>query len=142
MKYHNILLNSLNRSKLISILVVLYILVFFNACPRGPVAEEEITIQFNGTVTDESTGLPIAGANVQVYAYRINKVYQSTKTDQEGQYNMEYSGPFKYKNPLSDVGGSQPVELRAVAEGYTSDFEQINTTDSFQTINFVLTPLD
>jgi len=138
MDYHVCLSNSSHHFKLISILVVVYILFFLNACPWEPVAEEERTVQLTGTVSDENTGHPIAGANIQVYAFRINQIYQSTITDQEGRYNMEYSGPFSYRNPGSDFGGSQPVELRAIAEGYSSQFKQIHPTDSFQIIDFAL----
>jgi len=133
--------NSTHLFQLVSILVVVYILVYFYACPWEPAAEEERKVRLTGTVTDESTGHPIAGANVQAYAFRINRVYQSTITDQEGRNNMEYSGPFSYRNLGSDIG-SQPNELSAIAEGYSSQFKQIHPTDSFQIIDFTLAPLD
>jgi len=116
-------------------------LVFLVACPEAPFSEEEKTVRFTGTVTDENSGLPIADATVQVYNGGVDRVYKSTKTDQEGRYDMVYEGPFGVTDPSNPLGYSQPMQLRAMAEGYSTRYKQISLTALFQTINFQLPPI-
>ncbi len=142
MLYHTFLSNSLHRLKVILIPFVLFILIFLVACPEAPFSEEEKTIHFTGTVTDENSGIPIADATVQVYNGVGNSVFKSTKTDQEGRYDMVYEGPFGVIDPSNPLGYSQPMQLRAIAEGYSTRYNQIYRTVLFQTINFKLPPIN
>jgi hypothetical protein len=52
---------------------------------------------------------------------------------------MEYQGQRGYLNPS---GYSQPNQLRAMAEGYYTQYKQIGSTESLQTINFQLSPVN
>ncbi len=139
MLYHTFLSNLLHRLKVILIPFILFILVFLVSCPETPFSEEEKTFSFTGTVTDENSGLPIADATVQIYNGGVNRVLKSTETDQEGRYNMEYQGQTGY---LDSSGYSQPNQLRAIAEGYSTRYKQINRTALFHTINFQLPPIN
>ena len=138
MHCHTYLSNSLHRLKVILIPSVLFILVFLVACPDAPFSEQvDRTRRFTGTVTDANSGLPIAGATVQMYNAGIDEVLKSTETDQEGRYDMEYEGRLYYTSPS---GQPQLNLLRAMAEGYSTRYNQINRTALFQTINFQLPP--
>ena len=139
MHCHTYLSNSLYRLKVILIPSILFILVFLVACPDSPFSEEvDTTRRFTGTVTDGNSGLPIANATVQMYNGGVEKVLKSTETDQEGRYDMEYKGQLSYPSPRS--GLPQWNQLRAMAEGYSTRYNQINRTALFQTIDFQLTP--
>jgi len=141
MHCHTYFSNSLYRLKVILIPSVLFILVFLVACPDSPFSEDVgINYRFTGTVTDANSGLPIAGATVQMYNGGIDEVLKSTETDQEGRYDMEYKGRLYYTSPSS--GMPQPSQLRAMAEGYSTRYKQINRTALFQTIDFQLPPLN
>lgn len=140
MQYHTCLSNSLYCLKVIIIPSVLFMLVFLVACPDAPFSEQvAMTWRFTGTVTDANSGLPIANATVQMYNGGIEKVLESTETDQEGRYDMEYKGLLYYP---SSAGQPQLNQLRAMAEGYSTRYKQINRTALFQTINFQLPPLN
>jgi 5-hydroxyisourate hydrolase-like protein (transthyretin family) len=141
MQYHTYLSNSLYRLKVIIIPFVLFILVFLVACPDAPFSEQvDITRRFTGTVTDANSGLPIANATVQMYNGGVDEVLKSTETDQEGRYDMEYKGLLNYPSPRS--GLPQWNQLRAMAEGYSTRYNQINRTALFQTIDFQLPPIN
>lgn len=140
MQYHTCLSNSSHRLKVFLIPSVLFIMVFLIACREAPFSEEEKTVRFTGTVTDENSGLPIADATVQVYNGAVDSVFKSIKTDQEGQYDMVYEGPFGVIDPSSPLGYSTPMQLRALAEGYSTRYKQISLTALSQTINFQLPP--
>ncbi len=143
MHCHTYLSNSLYRLKVILIPSVLFILVFLVACPDSPFSgeKEKKTFRFTGTVTDANSGLPIADATVQVYNGADDKVYKSTVTDQEGRYDMVYKGPFGVPDPRNPLGFPQPMQLRAMAEGYETRYKQINRTGLLQTIDFQLPPI-
>jgi hypothetical protein len=145
MHCHTYLSNSLHRLKVIIIPSVLFILFFLVACPNSPFSEEvEITRRFTGTVTDANSGLPIANATVQMYNFASDTVFKSTETDQEGRYDMEYKEQLTDISPRDPYGSPQWNELRAMAEGYSFRFHQfnrLNITALFQTINFQLPPI-
>ena len=142
MHCHTYLSSSLYRLKVIIIPSVLFILVFLVACPNSPFSEDEKIYRFIGTVTDENSGLPIANATVQMYNGGIDEVLQSTETDQEGRYDMEYKGLLSYPSPRDPYGSPQWNQLRAMAGGYSTRYNQINRTALFQTINFQLPPIN
>jgi 5-hydroxyisourate hydrolase-like protein (transthyretin family) len=141
MKYHICLFDSLHRLNLIFFYSVFFMLFSLVACPKAPDYEAEQIIGITGTVTDENSGFPIMGASVQIYNRYSggDGVLKSTETDQEGRYYMEYQGQRGYLNPS---GYSQPNQLRAMAEGYYTQYKQIGSTESLQTINFQLSPVN
>ncbi len=139
MQCHTCLSNSSHRLKVILIPSVLFMLFFLVACPKAPPVYVERISRFTGTVTDKNSGFPIASATVQIYNGGIHRVLKSAETDQEGRYNMEYQGQKGY---IGSSGYSQPNQLRAMAEGYYTRYEQIGSTESLQTINFQLPPIN
>lgn len=146
MKEYTFHSKSLHLTKVILILSVLYMLIFLTACPRVIDIEEEWkTFSMTGTVTDANSGLPIADATVQIYYENTgHKPYEvkSTKTDQEGQYYMEYQGSLWIGDPSSSEQFSRPLRLRAMAEGYTTmGGSLIQNTELLQTKNFQLPPI-
>ena len=146
MKDYNFYSNSLDRFTVILIPAVIYVLIFLTACPKViDIEEESKTFSMTGKVTDANSGLPIADATVQIYyentGHKPYKV-QSTKTDQEGQYNMEYQGSLWIGDPSSPQQLSRPLRLRAMAEGYTTmGGSLIQNTELLQTKNFQLPPI-
>ena len=63
-----------------------------------------------------------------------------TKTDQDGQYYLEYDGPYLIVDDSSEVVRYVPIQLEASKRGYSSWASGITRTEEIQTIDFQLTP--
>lgn len=149
MQYHTCLSSSLHRLKLILIPPVLLMLIFLVTCEspfyEAPHYDEAQTLRITGTITDANSGLPIADATVELYyldTNHSNRGVKSTKTGQEGLYYMEYQGSRWIVDSSSPFLLKRLLYLRAMKEGYSSRDSQIQNTESLQTINFQLPPLN
>ncbi|MBD3332776.1 hypothetical protein GF356_07990 [candidate division GN15 bacterium] len=94
----------------VSILSVLFVvgMVWLGGCDSEPLISPNDEYQYTGTVYDELSTEPIAGATVTMYLGIIGDTVRYQKsdiTDSLGQYYMHFSG-------------SPPVELRCSKEGY------------------------
>ena len=115
---------------------ILFMLVFLNTCYDKP-RKIELTIHVVGKVTKNTDGSPIANAEVQITA-AISKVLRTTKTNEEGQYELTYYG----KCNRADPGTILYVRVRR-PEGFLvqpPSFYMLECIEETQTFNFQLKP--
>jgi len=114
--------------KVFFIFSVLTLLVLIEACSKAP-DEEEMWIRIEGTVTEKTTGSPLADVTVDLYSEGFGTKKLSI-TDEEGYYSISFYGRY--------YGG---FKIRAVKMGYYLWSEYIKRTSEIQIINIQLYPI-
>lgn len=115
------------RRGLVSLLILC-----FAGC--GIVEPKGLALQFDGTVTAQATGQPLAGALIALADPTILwGVRKSVTTDSQGHYSLGYT-----LNPCVD--GEAGATLTASESGFASNTVQITCTGGEQRFDFSLEP--
>ena len=98
-------------------------------CGGGHDTVPNTKMDYEGTVTDASTGQPIAGANVGVYTceFVFCTTHATGTTDAQGHYTV-------FGECYSNNG------ISAWAEGYVASGHEANCAQGRQTADFALSP--
>ena len=108
------------------------ILLFLSSCDNS-LSDHIVTISVEGTVTDATNGSPIESALVElsyIYSWTDIITCETTRTNIEGRYNLEYTGKHQPSGWILD----------ASAAGYIPSFVGIFYTGNIQTVDFQLSP--
>jgi hypothetical protein len=90
-----------------------------------------------GTITDSKTNLPIADATVELVRGLEGKTEKSTKTDENGNYSIEYNGQY-----FEGEDTTKYLRIEASKSGYYERGTQVHQTyKETQTINLALDPV-
>jgi hypothetical protein len=140
MQKKRISLDQFLHTKVPVVFSLILALTLFISCasPESP-EEENDTYFFSGTVTDVTTGLPIADVNIKVMNPAFSK---QTTTDNNGLYSITYTGSGLYVHGPATIWGrySQSVMLEADSPDYEIVTENFPNTPGAYTINFQLKP--
>ncbi|MHA2053793.1 MAG: carboxypeptidase-like regulatory domain-containing protein [Candidatus Hodarchaeales archaeon] len=126
-------------SHLCILLIVVFVLIFLNACSEEEtiMGSDEMQIHVVGTITYKANGSPAENVEVQ-FLNGIYQVLKTTVTDQDGKYFISYYG----KCRTIDQKTTYKVRARST-DGYYPDWPNIYTlqcTSNTQTFNFQLIP--
>lgn len=94
---------------------------------------DSVALQFQGTVTAQATGQPVAGAQIKLYPSILDDVAATTTTDAQGNYSLSQS-----------IEGCIEAELglflAASASGFDSQGLNAACRAGLQRIDFSLPP--
>lgn len=100
----------------------------------------KVTLRFEGTVTAQATGQPIAGAQIRLFEPSLNfggapSALARTTTDSQGNYSLTQSVNDNCR------AGVFPLEVEASASGFTAESEVVaQCNGTLQRLDFALTP--
>ena len=106
----------------------------------GITGPSKVTLRLAGTVTAQATGLPVAGALIELYAPCLifgcnnDQDLVKTTTDAQGHYSVTQS----VDNPC--LGNGFGLALSASGSGFAGMGEQVECNESHQQIDFSLAP--
>jgi Carboxypeptidase regulatory-like domain len=119
--------------------IVLLVSLSVAAC--GITGPNNVTLNVHGTVTDASTGQPVAGANVHLYAPTIifgtsDGDLASTTSDAQGHYTLTQS----IKAPCLGNGFGYVVTATTSNPAEESEAATVSCSESSQTLDLALKP--
>jgi len=100
----------------------------------GITDSDGVALHFEGTVTAEATGQPVAGALVKLYPSVIQGPAATTTADAQGRYSLSQTIDHCIEAELG-------LLLEASATGFDSDGSNATCTGALQQIDFSLPPL-
>ena|SRR5450759_2096900 len=119
----------------------LTLMLIFSVAACGITGPETVTLRFEGTVTAQATGQPVAGAQILLVEPTflgiggVEKTRGSSITDSQGRYSL--TGQVDAKC----VGSYFGIDVRVNASGFTTDARNVGQCNgALQRFDFVLAP--
>ena len=121
---------------LIFVLPLLLLSISISSC-SSPESAEGPDWHIIGTISDSKTNLSIADATVELVRGLEGKTEKSTKTDENGNYSIEYNGQY-----FEGEDTTKYLRIEASKSGYYEKGTQVlQIYKETQTINIALDPV-